>query len=331
MSKTSLTLPEVGVVVIGRNEGDRLTQSLKSIIKYTSNIVYVDSGSSDNSVINAKKLDVNVLNLDISKPFTAARARNEGFKKLAQQFENLKFVQFVDGDCELNERWLDTSIKFLIENESVAVVCGRLRESHPEKSIYNMLCDIEWDTPIGEAKSCGGIALMRTSAFNHVGGFNENMIAGEEPELCVRLRQKGWVIWRLDAEMAWHDADITRFGQWWVRNVRSGYAFALGAKMHGSKPELHWVSEVVRGRIWGGVIPIMIVVAATTNIMFILGFIVYPLQVVRVALKNKKNIINNWLYAFYVTLSKFPEFQGQLKFHFNQLFNKHNGIIEYKK
>ena len=50
-----------------------------------------------------------------------------------------------------------------------------------------------------------------------VGGFNPAVIAGEEPELCVRLRQAGWKIHRLDAEMTLHDAAMTSWRQWWKR------------------------------------------------------------------------------------------------------------------
>jgi len=212
----------------------------------------------------------------------------------------------------------------------VAVVCGRRRERYPDATLYNMLCDIEWDTPVGEAKACGGDALMRVNMFEHVSGFNSDVIAGEEPELCVRIRQKGWTVWRLDLEMTLHDANITRFGQWWKRNVRSGYAFALGAHMHGAAPERHWVSEVKRGQIWGLYIPLVILLATMLNITFLIGFVVYPLQVVRIALAKRQIVNAKWIYALFVTLGKFPEMQGQIKFYLSRLFKSRTKIIEYK-
>jgi len=102
------------------------------------------------------------------------------------------------------------------------VVCGCCRERFPDRSIFNMLCDIEWDTPVGEANACGGDAMMRADAFGQANGYRDDLIAGEEPEICVRLRAVGWKIWRLGEEMTLHDAVMTRFSQWWNRTKLSG-------------------------------------------------------------------------------------------------------------
>src|SRR5262249_59555579 len=112
---------------------------------------------------------------------------------------------------------------FLSSHPDVAAVTGRLRERHPERSVYNWLCDREWDRPPGEMRECGGIMMMRTSALAGVHGYREDLIAGEEPELCVRLRAARWRLWRLGTEKALHDANLTRFAQWWRRATRGGF------------------------------------------------------------------------------------------------------------
>ena len=192
---------DVGVVVIGRNEGRRLVDCLASIRTATDNIVYVDSGSTDDSVAAATQIGATVVKLDVSQQFTAARARNEGFSALKSLKLNVRFVQFIDGDCILVSSWMGRAIDFIEQREDVAIVCGRRRERYPSASIYNQLCDLEWDTPVGEAAACGGDALVRVRAFEEAGGFHPRVMAGEEPELCIRLREQGWKIWRLDAEM----------------------------------------------------------------------------------------------------------------------------------
>ena len=197
----------------------------------------------------------------MTRPFTAARARNEGLNRLLLLHPDIDFVQFVDGDCEIVQGWLEAAREFLNDHPSHAVVCGRRRERHPERSVYNRLCDEEWNTPIGDALSCGGDAMMRIPALLAVGGYRDSMIAGEEPELCFRLRQKGWHIHRLDREMTLHDVDMTRFSQWWNRTVRSGHAFAEGAWLHGAPPERHWVREARRAWLWGIILPLAIVIA----------------------------------------------------------------------
>lgn len=227
--------PVVDAVVIGRNEGARLVACLASLAGQVRHVVYVDSGSTDGSQQAAREAGAEVIELDMTQPFTAARARNAGLKALRSAPPD--FVQFIDGDCILREGWMPRAMAFLAENLRAAVVCGRRREQYPENSVYNTLIDAEWNTPVGESRACGGDALMRYQAVTAVRGFRDDLIAGEEPELCLRLRAQGWTVWRIEAEMTWHDAGITRFSQWWKRTERAGYAFTEGAtRFHTPKP-----------------------------------------------------------------------------------------------
>lgn len=321
----------MGVVVIGRNEGLRLERCLASLVGAAERVVYVDSGSTDNSVRMAKALGVEVVELNMSIPFTAARARNEGFARLQHLLPAMRFVQFVDGDCEVVEGWLSRAQAFLDARSDVAVVCGRRRERFPQRSIYNLLCDLEWDTPVGEAKACGGDALMRADAFAEASGFRADLIAGEEPELCVRLRANGWKVWRLAEEMTLHDAAMTRFGQWWRRTLRGGHAFAEGAFLHGAAPEKHWLRESRRAWFWGLGVPLATLI--TTLMMGwpgLLLLLVYPLQVVRLARRGVRSTRENWLLALFLVLGKFPEMLGQAKFLLNRFGTGKTALIEYK-
>src|SRR5262249_7481885 len=230
----------VGVVAIGRNEGERLQRCLDSVVGKAAAVVYVDSGSTDQSVVMARARGVATVELDMSIPFTAARARNEGFAKLLKVSPDVEFVQFVDADCEIVERWLEKAQEKLRARPDAAVVCGRRRERFPDASVYNQLCDLEWNTPLGETDACGGDALMRVQALRAVGGYRASLVAGEEPELCLRLRSTGWTIQRIGAEMTLHDASMTRFGQWGKRAVRARHAFAQVSWLHRSGPRRMW-------------------------------------------------------------------------------------------
>jgi|SRR5450830_69367 len=321
----------IGVVVIGRNEGPRLLKCLQSLVGKAKSIVYVDSGSTDDSVALAMGLGVHVIHLDIQIPFTAARARNAGAYYLYQQDNSLDYVQFVDGDCEVVESWLDQASIFLNTHPSVAVVCGRRRERYPEASFYNLLCDIEWDTPIGNTNACGGDALMRYDAFVSESGYREDLIAGEEPELCIRFRLAGYKIYRLEAEMTLHDAAMTSFKQWWMRTTRGGYAFAQGAYLHGRSTEKHWVAESKRAWLWGAIIPVSIcILSVLINAFFLFLFLIYPIQVIRIAMFGKNQHQAKWRYAFFLVLGKFPELVGQVKFLWHLFFNIRGNLIEYK-
>lgn len=314
----------IDAVVIGRNEGARLLACIRSLIPQVRRVIYVDSGSTDNSAQAARDLGAEVVDLDMSLPFTAARARNAGLARLTRG--DTEFVQLVDGDCIVVDGWVAKAAAFLRDTPEAAIACGRRREEHPDASIYNHLCDLEWDTPVGQAKACGGDALMRLSALQQVGYYREDLIAGEEPEMCVRLRQAGWGIWRLDGEMTRHDARILRFSQWWKRSKRAGHAFAEGAALHGAPPERHWVDETRRALIWGVWLPVAIgVLTLFTGGWAAVLLLIYPAQILRLTRRY-----GNARVAFFTVLGKFPEALGALQYHFGRLRGRKSRLMEYK-
>lgn len=325
---------DVGVVAIGRNEGERLRACLESVAGRVAAVVYVDSGSTDGSVELARGLGCEVVALDMSVPFTAARARNAGVERLRHVAPDVRYVQLVDGDCEIVDGWLEAARARLEERAELAVVCGRRRERHPEASLYNRLCDIEWDTPIGDADACGGDAMMRLSAFVAVGGFDPSLIAGEEPELCVRLRKAGWRVERIDHEMTLHDAAMTELSQWWKRARRSGHAYAEGAQLHGAPPERHWVRETRRIVFWGAALPAAATLFAVPTLGLSLGLLGgYGLSAARAyrgARRRGRPREDALPYAVFTTLGKVPEVQGVLEYHLNRLRGRRRGLIEYK-
>lgn len=323
----------VGAVVIGRNEGDRLKQCLTSLCNSVEHIVYVDSGSTDGSVDVALKMNVRVVELDMTKPFTAARARNEGLSVLLESNQQLDYVQFVDGDCEVQNSWLDIALDFLKVNQDFAAVCGRRRERYPTATIYNQLCDIEWDTAIGEANACGGDALFRVSALTAVDGYRDSLIAGEEPEMCFRMRQLGWKIMRLDAEMTMHDAAMTRFSQWWKRNQRAGHAYAEGYALHGNSSEKFKRSECRSILFWSGVLPIVIILLTMITPLFLVLFLIYPLQIIRLTLRYHGrwgNVNLAFIYAVSNVVGKWPQLFGMMAFFKNKKLGHNSQLIEYK-
>jgi GT2 family glycosyltransferase len=332
MSEERSVSSTAGVVVIGRNEGERLERCLTSLSSSAGRLVYVDSGSSDASVSVARGVGMEVLELDMRTPFTAARARNEGFQRLLQLQPDVTYVFFVDGDCEVVHGWLGEAVRFLDSHPDVAVVWGRRRERYPDRSVYNLLCDIEWDSsPIGETRACGGDAVMRVAAFRQVNGFRSELICGEEPELCARLRQRGWHIWHLALDMTIHDAAMYHFGQWWKRMVRVGYGYAMFRKVESVSSDPRWVQRCRQSWLWGFGVPAAILALSLGfgwQALWLLA--VYPLQVVRLASRGERTARENWARAVALVLGKFPEVHGQLRFIMDRRRGVRTGLIEYK-
>jgi glycosyltransferase involved in cell wall biosynthesis len=316
----------LAVVVIGRNEGERLAQCLRSILKSVDavRVVYVDSGSTDGSPDLARSIGVRVVALTTESPFTAARARNAGF---ACFDENTEWVQFIDGDCELVEGWLNCAME-MTQRSNLAVICGRRRERFPEATVFNRLCDIEWNTPIGEADACGGDALIRSAALRQISGYDASLLAGEDPEMCARLRKAGWKIERIDADMTLHDAAMTWLSQWWRRMVRAGHAYAEVNARHGGPPLRMWMKETRSNWFWGLALPLLALALAwpTRGIsvgVAALGYLLLWAKILRSSRSSE--------YARYTTLAKFPLACGQAWYWLNRLRGRRARIIEYKQ
>lgn len=342
----------IGVVVIGRNEGERLKRCLASILaQYQGPVVYVDSGSSDGSVEYAQSVGVDVVDLDMTRPFTMARGRNAGLNYLVEQYPECQFVQFVDGDCEVAAGWIDRGLDFLKLNGGYAVVVGNVCERHPDASIYNRLMNMELQGSAGDAEACGGIAMYRIAAFSNVGTFNEKMIAGEEGDLCLRLRRCGYRLMKLDISMANHDADMQRFLQWWCRSVRCGHAYAHGFDLHRKNPEHHKEGykkrQVLSSMAYGFCFPLLLLVLVSvvliqplsqislifvfTAILFVLSLYIRLIEKcvkLRLVLGNSQS--QAWLYGAFIALGKFPEAQGVSKYYINKMRGVTAKIIEYR-
>jgi GT2 family glycosyltransferase len=336
---------DLGVVAIGRNEGERLRRCLLSLAKVGQGAasVYVDSGSTDGSVELARSMGVEVVELDMSRPFSAARARNAGFERLKEIAPGIKAVMFLDGDCEVADGWLDRARLELETRPRAAVVCGRRRELAPEHSIYNRLVDLEWDTPIGEAIACGGDSVIRAEAFEAVGGFDPTAPAGEEPELCQRLRQSGWSVWRIDAEMTRHDLGMTRFRQWWRRQYRSGYN-GLDILIRFPGEDRLFERDLKRSRLWGIGWPLAVIVGAVAG--WLIGgpvgglvagglmVLTLPLQMLRLALKIRKRVDSPrtaLAYGALTMVAKWTNLAGQIGYLRDRRRGRVARLIEYKR
>ena len=318
---------DIAVVVIGRNEGARLVAALASLAGRVQRIVYVDSGSTDGSLLAAANAGAQIVELDLDTPFTAARARNAGFEALDPLPE---FVQFIDGDCILEPDWIAAGLGALCQNADIGIVTGWRSEIYPEASVYNGLADFEWHRPAGDIEACGGDMMVRTSVFTTVGGFNPHVIAAEDDEFCTRVRKAQWRVYRLPIRMTQHDADMHRFGQWWQRAIRTGHGFAQVGALH---PEYFLRA---RQRVWfyGAILPIAAVLAffflpwmlLPVFGLYILSYLKTVRGLMRAGLGSRKALHQ----SVFLSLSKFPNLIGLLTYHWRVLRSSDMAIIEYK-
>ena len=311
-------LDRIGIVLIARNEGERLRGCLASCADLTACIVYADSGSTDGSVEYARAQGVEVVELDMSIPGNAARGRNAGARRLLELHPDVEFLFFVDGDCRVVPGFLEAAHAELARDPGLAAVCGRRLEIAPEASVYNMVVHTEWNTPVGEAAASGGDVLLRSAAFRQVNGYDESMSCGEDPEMCFRLREKGWRILRIDRDMTLHDVALHRFAPWWSRHARGGFAYAHGAALHLHGPEWFQLRDVASILLWGLTLPVVAVAAAVVTqglgALLLLLYAVLWWRVRRWRLGQGDAPRRAGIYAAFMVLGKFAEAYGVLRF-----------------
>jgi len=329
---TPESIGSVAIVAIGRNEGERLKSCLRAARASAPAAVYVDSGSTDGSAAFARSLGCDVV--ELAPPYSAARARNEGFARALAIDPAAEFVQFVDGDCTLVDGWLERAVAAMRARPDAAIVCGHVREIHPEASVYNRLFDLEWQKQPGEIDACGGIFMVRPAVFNAVGGFRPEVIAAEDNEFCVRVRKSGQRILLLDAPMVAHDAAMHHFSEWWRRARRTGHAYAQVAALHGKSKERYYVRECRRVWVWGFLLPAWALALApfTKGISLMLFFLYGPQfgWIVRRARKRGWPLGDAFVYAFFTVLAKFPAFEGMMTFYWRRMRGKTPTIMEHK-
>ena len=325
---------KLGVVVIGRNEGQRLRRCLASLDSSLAT-VYVDSGSTDGSSELAHTQGFLVHPLDPERSFSAGRARNEGFDFLLHDHPDLDAIFFLDGDCELIPGWLEAAKEALRKDSKLALVCGRRKEMFPDASRWNRLVHAEWNTPIGEATACGGDFVVRVPAFRAIGGFDLKIPAGEEPELCFRLRAQGDRILRLGVDMTCHDADLHAFRPWWIRMRRTGQAALQGCLLHGRSPERFRLRETLRPWFWiVGLTAIAIAATCTYGNWGLLLFFGWPLLILKVTMGLRQRN-HSWKQAleggFFNFLGKWAELSGQIRLLGRMIQGKRAKLVEYKQ
>lgn len=309
----------IGIVVEGFNEGERLTRCLSSLRACGLSVVYVDSGSTDGSVEYAASQGCHLVSLDVSQiPFNCSRARNAGFLKLLDIDPSIDIVQFVDADCEVSAEWLGVVTCQFTQDRQLGVLCGRLTERERNSSIYSRLCDMEWDGPLGEVPTCGGIAAMRADIFERLGGFREDLGGDEEIELCTRFRGEGFHTVRVADHMATHDAGMVRFSQWWRRAVKHGSVYAQAVAQ--GRSDSYKRRQLARAVVWGGILPAGAVLGTAIAVIWPAALVlpsaammIYAALAWRASAYRRRrgsSVADSWLYGAFCVVGNVAHFTG---------------------
>jgi glycosyltransferase involved in cell wall biosynthesis len=334
----SLQVTNISVVIIGRNEGERLIRCIKSVKEMRAHggeleLIYVDTSSTDGSPQRAADLGAQVICIHPVRP-CAAVARNTGWREASGSL-----VLFLDGDTILHPDFVVSSLP-LFADKNVAVVCGQRREIHPEASMFNRVLDLDWVSPPGPTDYCGGDAIIRRNLLEEVEGYDETLIAGEEPDMCRRMREKGYIIQQVDHPMTGHDLAIHRWGQYWRRATRTGYAYAEVSERYRDTPLPLWSRESRRnvkrglGLLLLGPTGLFLALLWPSWIPALAVLGIYGALALRSAYKFRwkgGDPVTMLLYGMHSHLQQIPIFIGQLIYLKKRRAGDRQSLIEYKE
>ncbi|WP_083234153.1 glycosyltransferase [Candidatus Marithrix sp. Canyon 246] len=322
-----MNIPQLSVVIIGRNEGERLEHCIRSVqaIDYPqSNIetIYVDSNSTDGSTERAKALGVQqVLSVKPERP-TAAIGRNAGWRAASAPL-----ILFLDGDTILDPDFVKVAVESFNDSK-IAIVSGHVRERYPQASIYQQVLNLDWIAQAGISETCGGIALMRRDILEQVNGFNSELIAGEEPEMCQRIRAKGSKILHIDQDMVLHDLAMTHWSQYWRRSVRTGHAYAEVSNLLKSNSINFWQRESRQNFVRVSFFISIFILGFIMNILWFSGLVFLALSL-RSGWKSRwksTRLMTLFWYGLHSQFQQIPIMIGQLSYY----YGKKQQLIEYK-
>ena len=318
----------LGIVIIGRNEGERLTRCLEAVRLAGCPIVYVDSASTDGSVAAAGARGIPVLVLDPERTMNAARARNEGLAWLLERHPGLRLVQFVDGDTTLDPDWLATATSAFSGNARLGIAAGHLGEQDASRSVLHLLAALEWRKDPGEVASTGGIFMGRVEALAAAGGFDAGFAAGEEADLCTRVHASGFAVMHLDAPMGTHDIGELGLRSWWLRCVRTGHsyaqAYASGRNRREARSALGWalvLPVVAIGLAW---------VTRGASLLLLPGYLLHGVRVHRWARHRGWTERESVVYGAFTTIAKFPEAAGILRYFGERMRGVQPRLVRYR-
>lgn len=144
MENADTLTPDIGIVEMGRNEGERLHGCFESLKHFNNPIIYVDSGSTDNNLYLARIYCKDDTRLDMNRPFSTAWARNTGQQRLLDLYTPPSYIHFIEGGYELEHCLISCALNSFTEDQALESVFSHMQEKHAVKSSSNKLCGLVW-------------------------------------------------------------------------------------------------------------------------------------------------------------------------------------------
>ena len=228
----------ISVIVIGRNEGERLetclTSAQRALRMLSYELIYVDSHSTDDSLAIARAHGARCF-LPGTADTTAGLGRHVG-----TQAAHGEYLLFLDGDMQLQPGFVERAM-LRVAAGGCDGVCGIRTDHYMKDGQVVSVCENYFGcTQERVAPEFGGAIFLMAEALARCGGWATDTIACEEAELHARLLDAGCTIIELPVPMIIHcDA---------VRDARGPLGVAFSRRRLGEGQALRCAMQA--GRAW---------------------------------------------------------------------------------
>lgn len=240
-SDTSVAPVRVSIIIKALNEEKRIATAVESALAAVQplggEVVLADSCSTDQTVALAAVYPIRIVEL------AHAQERCCGVgPQLGYQYSVGEFVYILDGDMKMLSGFLPEALAFMEANPNVAGVGGRVLEMNITSMEY--LARVERGVGHMQAGPVDRLdmgGLYRRTAVEQAGYFSDrNLHSYEEFDLAVRLRAKGWTLWRINIDAVQHHGHDAPPYQLLMRRWSSRYICGLGEVMRAAWGQPHF-------------------------------------------------------------------------------------------
>lgn len=301
---------KISIIIKAFNEEEKIESCLNSVIESTrvwdTEIILVDSISTDSTLEIAKKFPIKIIQFLNDSDASCGSAPQLGFQESSGDY-----LLLIDGDMTLKEGFVEQAITALTSDERLAGVAGIIEDSQqcttadPRRSTSYSKVNVPVDV-----MSLGGGGLYKRDAIQSVGYFsNRYLKASEELELGIRLIKNGYKLIRLPIASVTHtghrESNLKRFTRLWKTGRLKSYSNLLKASWN--KP---WFLLALRKSWFLFILPVSILLSFTlgaffnSSLMVFYSFLVFWVaSCLALIVKHRSlsltadSLISWWLYA----------------------------------
>ncbi|MCD4832937.1 MAG: glycosyltransferase [Bacteroidales bacterium] len=294
----------ISFIIIGRNEGWKLTKCLKSVYKTIvvnaltdCEVIYVDSKSTDDSIERVKCFKETKI-FQLTGKINAAIARNIGVKESRGDV-----LFFIDGDMEINPEFL-----LLVYSEESGLkypfVSGQLKNFNYNEQGKFLNNTWQYKQVLSGDRyftTTGGIFLIERKLWNQEEGMDVRFKRGQDLEFALRLAKNGTKILRKKEIVANHSTiSYTHHSRMW-KTVFSGdisFSNSFLLKKHVFNPYVYPI--IVTNYYTAVSLFVFFSIAGLVGNYYLIGgyFAVILIKIIKV--KSKKILRNFELFVFFI-------------------------------